>query len=139
MPHQELIGPTPMTAPGAKTIRTSEVAELLDRQHPILIDVAFETLGWSIPGAIGLQGTGHGAAFSDTLQDRFRAEIRKITGGDLSAPIVAFCANAERFTGYNLALRLVGLGYRNVYWYRGGREAWALNNLPEGELAIHQW
>ena len=39
-------------------------------------------------------------------------------------PIVTMGFNAERFQGRNLALRLVALGYTNVYWYRGGREAW---------------
>jgi adenylate cyclase len=32
--------------------------------------------------------------------------------------------NPERFSGYNLALRLVALGYTRVHWYRGGFEAW---------------
>jgi adenylate cyclase len=137
--HQELIGPTPMVVPGVKTIRTAELAELLNQHHPILLDAAFESWGWSIPGAIGLQGTGHGAAFSDTLQKGFKAKVQELTGGDFSVPIVAFCVNAERFTSYNLALRLVGLGYRNVYWYRGGREAWTLNNLPEAELTVQEW
>ena len=42
---------------------------------------------------------------------RFRtASIEDATThqGDLSAPIVVFCVNSERFTGYNLALRLSG-------------------------------
>ena len=53
--------------------------------------------------------------------------------------IVVFCANSERFTGYNLALRLVSLGCTSVHWYRGGFEAWKANNLPLSELAIHDW
>lgn len=40
----------------------------------------------------------------------------------VARPIVAVGCNSERFDGYNLALRLVALGYKNVYWYRGGRE-----------------
>jgi hypothetical protein len=30
-----------------------------------------------------------------------------------------------------LALRLVALGYTNVNWYRGGREAWEVAGLPD--------
>jgi hypothetical protein len=37
---------------------------------------------------------------------------------------------AARWTGYNLALRLITLGYRQVLWYRGGREAWEVAGLP---------
>jgi len=62
-----------------------------------------------------------------------------ITNGDYARPIVAVGCNCERFDGYNLALRLVALGYRNVYWYRGGREAWEANDMPDGEMAMQEW
>ena len=74
---------------------------------------------------------------------RFRtasvARCKILTEGDLSAPIVVFCVNSERFTGYNLALRLVALGYTQVYWYRGGVEAWQVNDLPESDLVLQDW
>jgi hypothetical protein len=54
-------------------------------------------------------------------------------------PIVVFSINSERFAGYNLALRLVALGYTNVYWYRGGLEAWRAHQLPDAELKLHNW
>ena len=134
-----LIAPTPTTVPGAKTIRTEELADMLSRQKPILIDVALDSWGRSIPGAIGLQGAGHGAHFSGGVQDRFHRTIHDLTNGDLSAPTVVFCVNSERFTGYNLALRLVALGYTEVYWYRGGVEAWQVSGLPESDLVLHDW
>ena len=58
---------------------------------------------------------------------------------DLSKPIVAVGWNSERFDGRNLALRLVTLGYTQVYWYRGGREAWEVANLPETALPLQKW
>jgi adenylate cyclase len=137
--HAELVGLTPATVPGATTIRTAELVNLLPRLKPILIDVALDSWGRSIPGAIGLQGTGHGASFSENVQNRFNRKIQDLTKGDLSAPIVVFCVNSERFTGYNLALRLVALGCRQVYWYRGGFEAWQVNGLPETDLALQDW
>ncbi len=51
-------------------------------------------------------------------------------------PVVAMGWNAERYQGRNLALRLVALGYTEVYWYRGGREAWEVAGLPETELVV---
>ena len=42
---------------------------------------------------------------------------------DLATGQDAIGWNSERFDGRNLALRLVALGYTNVVWYRGGREA----------------
>ena len=137
--HADIIARTPITLPGAMTIRTGELADLLSRQKPILIDVALDSWGRSIPGAIGLQGTGHGAIFSDGLQARFDRKISDLTNDDRTAPIVAFCVNSERFTGYNLALRLVALGYTQVYWYRGGVEAWQVNGLPESDLVLQDW
>jgi len=66
-------------------------------------------------------------------------KMRELTGGNLSKPTVAVGWNSERFDGRNLALRLVALGYTNVYWYRGGREAWEVAGLPETEVDVQDW
>jgi len=47
--------------------------------------------------------------------------------------------NSENFGGRNLAVRLVALGYKNVFWYRGGREAWEVAGLPEEEMRPAAW
>ncbi len=39
----------------------------------------------------------------------------------------------------NLALRLVALGYTQVYWYRGGREAWEVAGMPETDINLQEW
>ena len=65
--------------------------------------------------------------------------MQELTKGDFSTPIVAVGWNSERFDGRNLALRLVALGYTRVYWYRGGREAWEVANLPETDLIVQDW
>jgi hypothetical protein len=108
--HADLLARTPTSVPGARTIRTAELASLLSTTKPLLIDVAQDGCGRSLPGAVGLQGTGYGACFSEQIQARFVRKIHALTGGELTKPIVAFCVNSERFTGYNLALRLVALG-----------------------------
>ena len=135
----ELVGWTPATVPGATTIRTNELAALMARQKPVLIDVALGSWGRSIPGATGLPGSGHVAGFSGDPMGRLRHKIQELTKGDLSAPIVTFCMNSERFTGYNLTLRLVALGCAQVYWYRGGFEAWQVNGMPESDLELQDW
>jgi rhodanese-related sulfurtransferase len=65
--------------------------------------------------------------------------MRELTEGDFNRPIVAVGWNSERFDGRNLALRLTALGYTKVYWYRGGREAWEANGLPETRLEASDW
>jgi adenylate cyclase len=137
--HRDLLGLTPSGIAGATTIRTNELVDLLVRRKPVLIDVAFISCGRSLPGAVGLQGLGHGFSFSDRVQSRFRRTMHELTDGDLSAPIVVYCANAERFTGHNLALRLVALGYTQVFWYRGGWEAWQVAGQPDTELELRSW
>jgi rhodanese-related sulfurtransferase len=65
--------------------------------------------------------------------------MRQLTGDDRTKPIVVVGFNSERYQGRNLALRLVALGYTNVYWYRGGREAWEVNGLPETVINMQDW
>ena len=65
--------------------------------------------------------------------------MQELTAGDRNVPIVTMGFNAERYQGRNLALRLVALGYTEVYWYRGGREAWEVAGLPETDLAMQDW
>jgi hypothetical protein len=137
--HCDLAGLTPTTTPGAVTIRTSELAQMLFAQKPIVIDPLLYSWGRSIAGAVGLQRAGWGGSASNTLQDRLRKKMQALTKGDLSKPIVALGFNSERFDGRNLALRLVALGYTDVYWYRGGREAWEVNGLPETEVDVQEW
>jgi adenylate cyclase len=137
--HQQLAGLTPTTVPGARTIRTQELVALLAEQKPVVIDALTHFWGRSIPGAVGLMNAGCGGSLSGAGQDRLRRAISALTGNDLSKPIIATGWNSERFDGRNLALRLAALGYSNVYWYRGGREAWEVNGLRETELAATDW
>ena len=65
--------------------------------------------------------------------------MQELTGGERIMPIVTVGFNAERYQGRNLALRLVALGYTEVYWYRGGREAWGVAGLPEADLVMQDW
>jgi 3-mercaptopyruvate sulfurtransferase SseA len=95
--------------------------------------------GRSIPGAVGLNDAGWGDSTSDEMQERLRRKMSALAGGDLNKPIVAMGWNSERFDGRNLALRLVALGYTQIYWYRGGREAWEVAGQPETEMDVQEW
>ena len=124
--------------PGGRTIGTADLVTLLRRRQPLVLDVS-NPWGSSIPGAIGLWGAGVGGSTSDEYQNRLHSKMMQLTNSDLNLPVVAMGWNAERFQGRNLALRLVALGYTNVHWYRGGREAWEAAGLPETELALQEW
>ena len=60
----------------------------------------------------------------------------RISNGDKHQPIVTFAWCINRWNARNLALRLVALGYTNVYWYRGVWEAWDAHNLPMAPLTV---
>jgi adenylate cyclase len=137
--HSEFVGLTPTSAPGVTTIRTSDLARFLPRTGPVVMDAVSYSWGRSIPGAVGLQNAGLGGSFADAAQDHLRSKLHELTAGDLDRPVVAVGCNSERFDGRNLALRLAALGYTHVYWYRGGREAWEMNALPETELDVQEW
>ena len=105
-----------------------------------MIDTMDASWHRSVPGAVGLDfnGNTHGT-FTDEAQRRLEQKLRALTGGDMAKPIVAMGFNVARFDGYNLALRVHHAGYTNVYWYRGGREAWEVSGLPEAELTPQDW
>jgi adenylate cyclase len=137
--RDDYAGLTPTTVPGATTIHTSELERLLDERKPIVIDPLLYSWGRSIPGAVGLKNAGQGGSTSDQVQERLRKKLQILTKGDLTTPIVAVGWNSERFDGRNLALRLVALGYTNVYWHRGGREAWEVAGLAETKADMQDW
>jgi adenylate cyclase len=112
--HHVIQGYTPTTVPGAITIRTNDLRPFLTQSKPIVIDTLWNALGRSLPGAIGLLGSGIGGTFSDAMQARLRSKFADLTKGNTSAPIVVVGWSSERFDGYNLALRLVSLGYTKV-------------------------
>jgi Tfp pilus assembly protein PilF len=135
--HTNYVATTPISVPGARTIRTLDLAALVEQRRPLVLDTS--PWGRSIPGAVGLWGAGVGGSVSDEFQNRLRQKMQQLTRGDRSVPVVTMSWNAERFQGRNLALRLVALGYTEVHWYRGGSEAWAVAGLPAAELVVQDW
>jgi TolB-like protein/DNA-binding winged helix-turn-helix (wHTH) protein len=138
--HTEFQARTPTTAPGVTTLRTEQLADMLQGKRPLVIDTMSATWYRSIPGAFGLDfhGNTHGT-FTDDVQKRLEQKLRELTGGDTAKPIVAVGWDSASFDGYNLALRIRHAGYTNVYWYRGGREAWEVAGKPEDVVRPSDW
>lgn len=119
--------PTPRAVPGARTIRTPQLQTWLQRNapmRPVLVDVVGGEGHDSIPGAIWLPGAGRGRAFDDAIQAPLARALEALTGRSRVRPIVFFCAGVNCWLSYNASLRAVALGYTEMYWYRGGIEAW---------------
>jgi len=119
--------PTPREVPGARTIHTRQLQAWLRRDapmRPVLLDVVGGEGHESIPGAVWLPGAGRGQGFNDAVQGQLARALQVLTGGALARPIVFFCAGVNCWLSYNASLRAAALGYAEVYWYRGGIEAW---------------
>jgi PQQ-dependent catabolism-associated CXXCW motif protein len=122
--------PTPTQVGGATVITTPRLREMmLASKRPVLIDVLGGNPTMSLPGAIWLRGAGLGTGFNDDVQQRLAARLTELTGGDKSRAMVFFCLSRTCWLSCNAALRAVSLGYRNVMWYRGGRNAWIAAGL----------
>jgi adenylate cyclase len=139
--HEGFYGEIPTTAPGVTTVGTEQLAAMLQGQKPLVIDAMVATWYRSVPGAVGLDfhGNTHGSTFTDEVQKRFERKLHELTAGDMTMPIVAVGWNAATFGGYNLALRIRHAGYANVYWYRGGREAWEVAGKSKQEVHPADW
>jgi PQQ-dependent catabolism-associated CXXCW motif protein len=141
--RENLHSPTPTSIPGGKTILASELHDWLQSaDKPILIDVLGGDISGrrGLPGALYMESAIGAGRIGIEMRDRFRAALDKLTGGDKSKPLVFYCLNSQCWLSYNASRRAIVAGYTNVYWYRGGIEAWKELRYP-GEQArgLLQW
>jgi TolB-like protein/DNA-binding winged helix-turn-helix (wHTH) protein/Flp pilus assembly protein TadD/rhodanese-related sulfurtransferase len=121
--------PTPTSIPGGIVIDTARLVSLLAGPAPPLVAETGE-FREVLPGAIMLPDDA--AQFS-------REQIESAPFGDRlkTAPaIVVMGTGTMGVQSYNMALHFIALGYRPVYWYRGGEEAWAAAGLPAEDRGL---
>lgn len=127
--------PTPREIPGAKVVYTRELEGMLNGPNrPLLIDVLSDEGHETLAGTIWLGGAGRGENFNDAVQRNLTPLLSRLTVGDKAKPLVFFCAGPQCWLSYNAALRAVAAGYTNVYWYRGGIDAWTDAELPTATI-----
>jgi PQQ-dependent catabolism-associated CXXCW motif protein len=127
-----LPGETPASVPGARLILTRYVlAQLVGPAPPVLIDVSNSWGSHStLPGAIWMRGAGDDAGDKNAAVSGLFTALLATVAPDHNTPVVVFCEGRQFWGAYNAALRAVAAGYVNVYWYRGGIEAWQAAGLP---------
>lgn len=131
--------PTPDSVPGARIVRTTELQALLENTpKPMLLDVLSGPAHPTLPGAIWLHNGGLGD-YSAEENTRFLDALARIAGHDRQRPLVFFCSGVRCWLSYNAALRAARGGYTNVYWYRGGIDAWRAAGLPTFTADNFQW
>lgn len=132
-PTAQLHGPTPTSIPGGKVVTTQQLAQWMQGQQSAQGRVMLlHAIGSNehLPHAIPVVPASQGGSFSDQVQREFGQYLEQATGGDRSRLIVTYCAGMQCWGSYNAALRAIHMGYRNVYWYRGGMDAWRAAGLP---------
>ncbi|MEQ1772306.1 MAG: caspase family protein [Burkholderiales bacterium] len=131
--------PTPLEIPGGKTIRTVDLKPLLDSQpNAVVVDVLeSKDRRTTIPGAVWIHGAGSG--FGSAEKSRFVSAMEKLTSGDKRRPLVFLCLNSQCWLSYNAALHAIEAGYTNVYWYRGGTDAWRGAGHSIRSVTAHNW
>jgi len=134
--------PTPLTVPGGKVIRTQELKLLLEtNRNVVVIDVLNSKSNKdrkTIPGAVWMPGLGDGQLIGPD-KERMAAAMARLTGGSKDRPVVFLCLNSQCWFSYNAILNAVEAGYTDLYWYRGGSDAWYGANLPISSVKRRSW
>lgn len=133
---REAHAPTPTTVPGAKTISTRALAEMLKNSKPVLINVLdWKEGAFAIPGTLWIQGVGK--PLGPRESGEFKTLLAQVAP-DRNTPIVVYCLSWECWMSYNAALTLRQFDYTNVYWYRGGLFSWNQAGLPVVRAKLHK-
>lgn len=121
--------PTPTTIPGATVATTGALTQAITNGEQIVI---IDVLGgnYSLPGAYMAAALASGGDFNDRIQQQAAQWLGQITGNNAQQAIVIYCSDPNCWLSYNATLRTVNAGYTNVYWYRGGLQAWQMAGQP---------
>lgn len=125
----ELHAATPTSLWGGNVATTEGLAAVLAAGSDVVV---IDVLGsdYVIPGAYTAPALAAGGHFGDRTQQQAAQWLANITDGDQDMPIVVYCSDPLCWLSYNAGLRVLVAGYPNVYWYRGGLQAWRMAGLP---------
>lgn len=130
-------GETPASLAGATVIHTADLADLIAREKPVLIDASpapppppdlpagtvwMAPVHRDIPGSVWLQEAGKGEISSEA-EALYGSTLNELTHGSRKRAIVLYC-HPKCWLSWNAAKRAVSFGYRHVYWYPDGIEGW---------------
>ncbi len=140
---EDFRAPVPNTLTGGTVVSVETARELVERREAVLIDVLPRpprpkglpegtiwrpTPRYNIPGSVWLPNTGFGA-LSDHVEHYFRNSLERLTENDKSRKVLFYCL-ADCWMSWNAAKRAISYGYRSVYWFPEGTDAWTALGLP---------
>jgi ABC-type phosphate/phosphonate transport system substrate-binding protein/rhodanese-related sulfurtransferase len=115
---------TPRTLPGGKITAADEVKKLMASGVP-LFDVRAEAqyAEHHIPGAKNLPYRMNSPKEIDFDGSLDSWDVSRLPA-DKNAPVIFQCNGAECWYSYKASRTAIKLGYRKVYWFRGGIPEW---------------
>lgn len=114
--------PTPSTIPGAKVVTTKDLISMLSTDKRLIVVAAYPAKS-TIAGGPTMDSAGEERLLGPD-RDKFEKGLVDFTEGDKARAVVFYCHSPKCWLSYNASLHAVELGYANVLWYRGGRDAW---------------
>lgn len=135
-------GPTPTSIPGGQVVTTDRLLAMYQQGMQSGGLLVFHVLGPgpTLPMAQNAVGAAQAGNFQDQTQQQFGQYLQQVTQGNKGVPMVFYCQSTQCWMSYNAALRAINMGYTQVYWYRGGIEAWhavqnmAMNGQQGGQI-----
>lgn len=132
-------GPTPTSIPGGRVITTQQLSTMAQQNSGNVL--IFDVLGGpaKLPNAIPAVLAAQPGSFNDNIQQQFSQYLKQASNNDVNKALVFYCQSVQCWMSYNAALRAINLGYRNVFWYRGGIEAWQRSGLQTASTQAQGW
>lgn len=130
---QDFSDETPPSIPGGSLITPREAWQAIlpgllgSSPPPLVLTVLPDKLG--VPTAYNVDFAASAGSFEDGIQSRLADSLSRLKQSK-SQRIIVYCHHQNCWLSYNLALRLINLGYRNVHWMRDGIEGWLDEELP---------
>lgn len=112
---------TPESLAGATNVNAEKLIELMQGTAGLVVidsrKPSDRAKGW-IEGSVGLPNT-------DTNEASLASNVKSKT-----TPIAFYCNGVKCGRSYDAAKIALGLGYQNIYWFRGGWDEWTQKGLP---------
>lgn len=113
---------SPENIPGTKKVKSIEIIDLVETTPNLVIvdsrkPADRKAAGW-IPGAVALPNFDTNP---NTLSELLDAK---------DSPVLFYCNGPKCGRSGDAAQKAIDAGYTNIYWFRGGWEAWSEAGLP---------
>lgn len=121
---------TPDALTGVLILKAEQVRELIEKSGAVVVDTrtAREYQQEHIPGAVA-------AAYGEkSLKERDYDvkldDLSAIAKLDRTKPTVFLCNGPECWKSYKASREAVAMGFKTVYWFRGGMPEWRAKGMP---------